>query len=271
MLQRVAARVGAAIGREQTLVRAARPAYEALLDLVTLGRGFKRTVNGTDAFYVNPRVRGLFPETYESEVWSFLRSRIRPGDVVLNVGAHVGLYALGAAMWSAPNGHVIALEPNPETRAILVGHVRRNRLSDRVEVLGAAAGAQEGEASFVVEPLAGTSRIGSQNPDSHAPATIVGVRVTTIDAVCRERAIAPQWIIMDIEGYEADALQGARATLDTPSPPEIVVEFHPHLWKSAGWNRDAIESLLVGLRRFPVPLTGQKDLWTEPGVVRLCT
>jgi hypothetical protein len=136
-------------------------------------------------------------------------------------------------------------------------------------VLEAAAGAREGDAVFVVEPLAGTSRIGSQNPDSHAPTTIVRARVTTIDAVCRERALVPQWIIMDIEGYEGDALVGARTVLDGASPPEIVVEFHPHLWNSAGWDRRAIELLLAGFRRFPVPLTGQKDLWAEPGVVVL--
>jgi FkbM family methyltransferase len=188
---------------------------------------------------------------------------------VLNVGAHVGLYALGAAAWSAPNGRVIAFEPNPRTREILAGHVRRNRLSDRVEVLEMAAGAREGEAEFVVELLGGTSRIGSQNPDSHAPATIVRTLVTTIDAVCRDRAIAPQWIIMDVEGYEGEALQGARAVLNGPSPPEIVVEFHPHLWESANWDRPAIELLLAEFRRVPVPLTGQKDLWIEPGVVLL--
>jgi FkbM family methyltransferase len=246
-----------------------RPAYEILLDLVTLGRGFTRTVNGADTFYVNPRVRGLFPESYEPAVWLYLRAHIQPGDIILNAGAHVGLYALGAAVWSAPNGRVIAFEPNPKTRKILTGHVRRNRLSDRVEVLEAAVGAREGEAEFVAEPLAGTSRLGLQNPHSRVPATIARVHVTTIDAVCRERAIAPHWIIMDIEGYEADALQGARAVLDAPSPPEIVAEFHPDLWSSAGWDQPAFESLLAGLRRFPVPLTGQKNLWTEPGVVLL--
>ncbi len=269
MLQRIGARIGATIGREDMLVRTVRPAYEALLDLVTLGRGFTRTVNGTDTFYVNPRVRGLFPETYEPAVWSYLRARIQPGDVILNAGAHVGLYALAAARWSAPNGRVLAFEPNPRTREILTGHMRRNRLSDRVEVLEAAVGAREGEAVFVADPLCGTSRLGLQNPHSHGPTTIARVRVTTIDAVCRERATAPQWIIMDVEGSEADALQGARAVLDAPSPPEIVAEFHPDLWNSAGWDRPAFESLLAGLRRFPVPLTGQKNLWTESGVVLL--
>ena len=145
--------MGAAIGREHPMVRAVRPAYEALLDLVTLGRGFRRTVNGTVLLCEPSGARTLSGNLHQRDVWSYLRARIQPGDVVLNVGAHVGLYTLGAAAWSAPNGRVIAFEPNPETRKILTGHVRRNRLSDRIEVLEMAAGARDGEAEFVVEPL----------------------------------------------------------------------------------------------------------------------
>ena len=60
--------------------------------------------------------------------------------------------------------------------------------------------------------------------------------------IYRDRAIAPQWIIMDVEGYEGEALQGARAVLDGPSPPGIVLEFHPHLWKSANWDPRAMST-----------------------------
>lgn len=269
LLQRLGAGVASLVGRQHPLVQAARPAYEALLDIVTLGRGFQRTVNGTDRFNVDPRLRHLFPEIYEPAVWAFLRSRVKPGDVVLNVGAHVGLYTLGAAAWSAPGGRVVAFEPNPATRLILEDHVRRNGAEDRVEVIAAAAGASESEASFAAEAVEGTSRIGEPNPESRTPATMLTVRVTTIDAVCRERALKPAWIIMDVEGLEGDALEGARSVLAGAAPPGVVVEFHPHLWRSAGWSRARMEELVASHALVPVPIAGQRDPWTEAGVVFL--
>jgi hypothetical protein len=49
VLQRIGAHVGAAIGREHLVVRAIRPAYEALLDLLTLGRAdfFRKPTSAT--------------------------------------------------------------------------------------------------------------------------------------------------------------------------------------------------------------------------------
>ncbi|MEM2045746.1 MAG: hypothetical protein QXO20_06155 [Candidatus Bathyarchaeia archaeon] len=59
--------------------------------MARLGRnGLERIINGTDRILILPKFRGV-GETYEPEVWSHLMAQARPGDIVADVGAHIGL------------------------------------------------------------------------------------------------------------------------------------------------------------------------------------
>src|SRR3954466_12382197 len=115
-LQQLSARVSQRIGRDNLFIRALRPLYEGALDLATGGRGFQRTVNGTESFYIDPRHPGIFPETWEPPVYEFLHNSVKPGSICFGIGAHVGSYALSLARWTGPAGKVFAFEPNPDTR-----------------------------------------------------------------------------------------------------------------------------------------------------------
>ena len=268
LLQRLASHASGLLGRDSAIIRALRPLYEALLDRATAGRGFVRVVNGRERLRVNPRWRGLFPEVYEPSVCAYLRDGVRPGDVCLNVGAHVGLITLCLAEWSKPGGRVFAFEPNPRTRAILSDHVRRNAARDRVEVVGAAVADAAGTADFFADEAEGTSRLGAPSPERARAHDRITVPVTTLDVFCAERKLRPDWIVMDVEGYEVAALRGARGTL-LAGDCGLVVEMHPHLWASAGTSRAQLESLLAELRLVPYGLQGQRDPLAVPGVVAL--
>ena len=269
-MQRLASQVSGLLGRNSSLVRAMRPLYQWALDRSTGGRGFVRTVNGHERFNINPRHLGLFPEVYEPTVCEYLRERVTSGDHCLNVGAHVGLFTLCLAEWSKPNGHVWAFEPNPATRGILNDHVRRNGCEARVTILEQAIADSRGRASFLADKFEGTSRLGSPNPARGGPHDRIEVPVNTIDAFCQQYDVRPDWIVMDVEGYEVAALAGARATIHAAAGGlGLVVELHPHLWESAGSSRAALEALLAELRVMPLALQGQHDPLAEPGVVAL--
>lgn len=264
-LQKIGSHLSRRVGRNSKLVRLLRPTYERLLD----GRGgFRRTINARESFFIDPRHRGLFPETYEPSVCSYLRANVRPGDVCLDIGAHVGIYALCLARWSAPTGSVFAFEPNPETRAILESNLERNPEGDRVRVIPEGISDRQGEATFCAAGVAGFSRLGK--PNHHRPEEHLSfpVPTTTIDQFCSEWQIAPDWILIDIEGYEVAALRGARRTI-LAAKPKIVVEMHPLLWDSAGTSREQFAHLLATYRLDAVPLSGQVDLWAENGQVLL--
>jgi FkbM family methyltransferase len=270
LLQQLASVVSGALGRDSRVIRALRPAYERLLDLVTSGRGFLRVVNGRERFYIHPKARGLFPEVYEPAVCAYLRERVGRGALALNVGAHVGVYTLCLAEWSGPQGRVIAFEPNPASRGVLQDHVRRNGLGERVVVEPLAIGRAVGRMTFHAAGLEGTSRLGQPSPEREVRHRRVEVDVTTIDAYCGGRRLAPDWIVMDVEGYEVAALEGARETIAARGRAlGLVVEMHPHLWELSGASRLQAERLVRDLGLRVRGLTGQDDPLGSPGVVAL--
>ena len=76
------------------------------------------------------------------------KETVRTGQTVLDVGAFVGHYSLLAARRVGPNGRVIAIEPAPTTRRILVEHLVLNDLLDRVDVWPFAVGSSNGFAKI---------------------------------------------------------------------------------------------------------------------------
>src|SRR6185295_18154596 len=130
------------------------------------------------------------------------------------------------ARWTAPGGRVFAFEPNPATRVVLTTHVALNGAGDRIEIVPDAISDRPGRATFFATDLEGFSRLHAQNP--HMPeGARIDVAVTTIDPFCDERKIAPDWILMDVEGLETAALEGARRTIERGRGRlRVIVELH---------------------------------------------
>lgn len=271
ILRRAARAVSGTLGRNSGLINTLRPAYDSLLDLSTGGQGIVQRINGREEFRIDPHHRMHFPEVYDPPVCDYLREHVRSGDTCLNVGAHMGLYALCLAAWSAPDGRVFAFEPNPATRAVLEKHVALNKVGEHIEVVAKAVSDAPGEASFFATSLEGFSRLGQPNPHTtHAGLEAVAVSVTSVDAFCSERSVTPNWITLDIEGYEIAALSGARETIRKGRGRlGLIVEMHPNLWEAAGASRGMLETLLGELTLKPTPLTGQSDPLDEYGIVLL--
>jgi FkbM family methyltransferase len=271
LLQRVARRVSGLLGRDSAAIRVLRPFYERLLELWPNSSGFLRELNGVEHFYISPRHRGLFPGEYDRDVMAYLRAHVRRGSVSLNVGAHVGVYTLCLAEWSGPQGRVFAFEPNPFTRELLRDHVRRNQYQERVDVRPEAMGSETGTAILQCAPFSGTSRLESSNPATrHVTHSALMVPLTTVDSFCDERHLQPDWIVMDIEGYEVAALGAARRTIHRGRGRlGLVVEMHPALWKLSGTSRSKMEDTLTDLCLHPIGLGGQADPLAENGMVLL--
>jgi FkbM family methyltransferase len=191
----------------------------------------------------------------------------------LNVGAHFGVYTLCLSEWAGVQGRVYAFEPNPRTRRVLESHIRLNARHDRVRVVAAAVSDGPGRQTFVAagDRFSGLSRLGAPNPDAEvAPTAMIEVPVTTIDSFCRDAGLAPDWLVVDIEGYEVRALRGAIETVRRGRARlGIVVELHPKLWATSGTSRREIEELVRALALHPVPLSGQRDCFGEHGQVAL--
>jgi FkbM family methyltransferase len=172
---------------------------------------------------------GCLNNNYEPEETSFFMSRLRSGDVVLDIGANIGWFTLVAAKHIGPSGQVHAFEPRPETARMLkrtiadndlrsIVHVWEYALSDKAEELHLAWGSNTDNpgGSF----LSGTHGSDLRRPGQDAAAVIA----CRLDDVLP--GIAPDIIKIDVEGAEPMALAGAREAL-ARKRPTILSELYP--------------------------------------------
>lgn len=269
LIQTVARRTSGLIGRESRLIRRMRPVYESFLDWSGRGKGIPWAINDV-TYRIDPRYRHRLGQNYDPPVAAFLRERVKPGSLCLDVGANVGVYVLQFAEWSGANGRVVAFEPNPSACGVLQRHLRMNGLVERVRIVPAAVGEAAGEDVLYAAEAEGMSRLGEPNKALAGSCYEVNVQVVTLDDFCEREGLTPDWLFIDIEGFEIAALSGARKLIQSGRRElGIVVEMHPDVWDSANTTRDRAESLFAELGLHPVALTGQSDPFGDHGIVHL--
>lgn len=269
LLQETARRTAQILGRQSWAVNQLRPLYESLLNWTSGGRGIPWVINGV-TYRIDPHHRHRLGKDYDASVAAFLAKQVRPGAICLDVGANVGVYVLQFAHWSGPSGRVFAFEPNPGAREILYRHIELNGLRERVTVVHAAVGDAAGEAVLYAADSDGMSRLGAANRLIADHVCEVTVPVVTLDDYCESEGVVPDWLLIDIEGFEIAALAGARRLLsDRRNDLKVVVEMHPNVWDSANTTRARTEALLDELGMSVMPLTGQRDPLSDHGLVYL--
>lgn len=169
--------------------------------------------------------------TYEPEQTGLFREWVRPGDTVLDVGAHVGYYSLLASMLAGDGGQVWAFEPNPQNHRFLLEHARVNGRGN-VRVEQAAVSDANGSARFDFGTGSGTGHL--------AEGGALEVRTVRLDDFCRERNLRPSAIKIDVEGAEGAVLEGARETIAAARPVVFLSTHGPEVHRRCvEWLRGA--------------------------------
>ncbi|MGH9412052.1 MAG: FkbM family methyltransferase [Vicinamibacterales bacterium] len=236
---------------------ALRRVYETALESMP-GDRLVAALPGGERIRLSARHRdmGWNPEEYAA-----FRAAVRPGDIVLDIGANVGAYTILFAHWVGSAGRVFAFEPAPDARHALERHVRLNRFDDRVEVVPMAVSNADGAAAFTVDPHGGASAL----KGAVGTGETIDVPTTTIDSFCARQGIQPRVIKIDVEGAELDALVGARRVL-AAEPVALFVEFHPTLWPARGIGRPTLEVELALQHLTAHPLDPALDVWSTEGI-----
>jgi FkbM family methyltransferase len=271
IIERSAQVISTALGRDSTMIRALRPFYETFLQIQSLGRGVKYELNGIK-IYIEPRYRKCFKPFFDPTVAEFLNLNVRNNDLCLDIGAQVGVYTLQMAHWTRPHGKIISFEPNPEAARALERHILLNRLKDRVKIIPAAIGQTTGSEILFTTNVSGAGRLNKPAPllEVEGPVSKHVVTVLTLDDYCESEQLSPDWIKLDIEGYEFAALASARRLIQRRGKNlKILVEMHPQLWHLVGTTRAEAERLISELNLRLTPLTGQTDPLGEIGHICL--
>jgi FkbM family methyltransferase len=163
---------------------------------------------------------------FELNELDFIRRTVRPGQHVVDCGAHIGYFAVHLAALVGPRGSVTAFEPFEPNADCLERSIHENRFEDRVRLQRAAVGAAPGMLPLVYAPntinsggafLQGRGEV----PRGHATRE---VPVVALDRLPVPRPVA--FIKADIEGAEPLAFRGADELLRADRPV-VLSELHP--------------------------------------------
>lgn len=161
-------------------------------------------------------------EPYEVEETRLLMEVLRPGMVVLDVGANMGYYALIASEKVGPSGAVHAFEPAPEQFEHLSLNVRINGRENVFLNNCAVAEASGTRQLFLADGWnQGTHSLGPRASSTR----VQSVPCVTIDEYVRQKGVERVDVVkVDVEGAELFVFLGARETIATMRPPLIVFE-----------------------------------------------
>jgi len=167
---------------------------------------------------------------YEPPVTRVVQQHLRPGGIVVDVGANWGYFSLLAAATVGDGGTVFALEPDPRQFEALSRNVSANGFR-QVTPLQAAASAEEGRLSLVGYDEGQANRGVSRVADPSEPGRRFDVRATSVDLLT---AACPQvdLVKIDVEGAEDAVLEGMRHGLSARRYRALVLELHPDLLRA---------------------------------------
>jgi FkbM family methyltransferase len=192
------------------------------------GRRFSYTTsNGTALTFLHTGAPNylFWLGEYEPETVSLFLDRARTANVILDIGAADGIFALFAAA-ANPAARVLAFEPGAEAAATLAANLELNPdISEKIELQRLALGNEDGQATlYVAGRNGGTS---SLDPTFRAVNRPESVGVRRGDSLLPELGIERVDLIkIDTESTEPAVLQGLAHTLERDRPDIICEVLH---------------------------------------------
>ncbi len=221
--------------------------------------GFELRLPVSDWELLGGVLRGLL---FEPSVAAAIAETLWTADVMVDGGAHAGLFTVLAARQVGPEGRVVAFEPHPLNVECLRRNVEDNVVGPWVFVEQAALADSTGSARFSWSRsrTAHGTLVGCAAPDSQT----TEVRAVALDDYCAARGLRPALIKLDLEGGETAALEGMRESL--PTARCVILEVNGPRLREQRVQPEAIVARAIELGGFargavlPIDGTGRMPL-----------
>jgi FkbM family methyltransferase len=166
---------------------------------------------------------------HDRDVQNAVLAVVRPGAVVYDIGAHVGVMTLGAALLVGDSGRVVAFDGDPENIARLRDHGVRNGLGDRLRIVHAAVWSRSVIDGICFRRGATVRSQGGVEADGNRPVLgsgqVINVPAVRLDDFVAAGEPPPQLVKIDVEGGEYEVLRGG-PELFANQRPLVIVEVH---------------------------------------------
>ena len=225
------------------------------------------------------RFTGQFPDSihgymyffgvWEPAITAFYRANLNPGDVVIDVGANVGVHSLLAASLVGATGRVHAVEASPWIHARLRHNIRTNGYTQVQTYNLAATHAPDLVRVFLhdLSNLGGTTIIPSEAERLGSPceAEVQGLPLPQI--IPMEELLAARLIKIDVEGAEWLVVQGMRSVLpQLRADCDILMELNPAALEALGGSLDSLLEIFgeAGFQPFEIANSYQVHDYITP-------
>ena len=158
---------------------------------------------------------------YEEAELKAFRQLLPEVDLVIDAGAHYGFYVCVAQSAGVP---VIAFEPDRTNVGMIAKNLQANGWGKDVIVLPVAVGFERGMFEMRGGGSGGTLADGFSKAPKSQVQTVPVVRIDDVVELADRKAL----IIIDVEGFELNALRGAEKLLSCGNKPVLVVEIFPN-------------------------------------------
>ncbi|MBX3298114.1 MAG: FkbM family methyltransferase [Acidobacteria bacterium] len=149
---------------------------------------------------------------------------VRAGDVVLDIGAHLGFYTLLLSRKVGAGGKVFAFEPNP---TVLPSLVKSVSTVSNINLLQLGLADKAGDVELFIPEDASMSSLHDWTNGTAGTVDVVKIPIATLDELYESGAIPlPQFIKCDIEGAELSVFKGAQEMLDRQDAPVLMFELN---------------------------------------------
>lgn len=179
--------------------------------------GHKMLLDSTDSLYLS--ING----EYEVLETSLVKKVVKPDNIVVDIGAHIGYYTLIFAKLVGPTGKVFAFEPDPENFSLLKKNIEMNGYKNVILVQKAIADKNSKIKLYLSEENKGDHRI----YDSFDNREFVEVEAIKLDDYLKDYLDKINFIKMDIEGAEGGAILGMKNLLTQNKNIKLISEFWP--------------------------------------------
>jgi FkbM family methyltransferase len=195
---------------------------------------------------------------FERDEQAIMRRLVRPGDVVWDIGAHVGIHTVLLCSLATARGRVHAFEANPMRYRALAKTVR---LLPNAVLHCCGLGSASGSMPLFVPEDQTMASLADFTRGRLGPVVEVRARIERADDLLSTgRISAPQFIKCDVEGAEYDVFTGAAQAVDRADAPIILYEANSYSAVAFGRELASATLLLKGLRHPQYQI-----YWVQPG------
>jgi FkbM family methyltransferase len=154
----------------------------------------------------------------------------KKGDIVIDIGAHIGLYTIISSKRVGANGKVVAIEADPSNFEILKSNIKLNQLTN-VTPLNYAVYSKETKVKlYLPSGESGFTKYNTIMPNwINTQEKFVEVNANTLDYLLQLNEIRQEevnWIKIDVEGAEFEVLKGATNVLSKSKDIALLIEVH---------------------------------------------